>query len=96
MDDETRVNRYKEYRQSFIKEGSIVLNDSDESQLDVNATSSTLPIEEVIKSVQEDEMKVAFANNARRNRILKIAFKVAIAVIVIAGLVVLGYFAWRN
>lgn len=94
--DETRVNRYKEYRQSFIKEGSIVLNDSDEGQLDVNATSSTLPIEEVIKSVQEDEMKVAFANNARRNRILKIAFKVAIAVIVIAGLVVLGYFAWRN
>ena len=95
--EETRVSRYQEYRQSFIKEGAIPLETpEEETSLDVSATTSTLPIDEVIKSVQEEESKETTDLKIRRNHIIKIVVEVAIAVIIVAGLVVLGYFAWRT
>ena len=93
--DETRVNRYKEYRQSFIKEGAINLDDVDEElSTDRSLTTSTLPMEEVINAVQEEENQIAIKNNRKRNRIIKIVVEISVAVIVVVGLVILGIFAW--
>ena len=95
--DETRVSRYKEYRQSFIKEGSIVSDGSkDEDVIDLSATTSTLPIEDVIATVKQEEQGVKMSNRSRRNHIIKIVIEVSIAVLVVAGLVVLGILGWRN
>ena len=91
---ETRVSRYKEYRQSFIKEGSIVSDTVEEVDSDVSATTSTLPIDEVIDAVQEEQEKISFANNARRNHIIKLTIEISIAVLVVIGMIVLGIFAW--
>ena len=95
--DETRVSRYKEYRQSFIKEGAIPLETSEEeTNVDISATTSTLPMHEVINAVQEEESKLTESNKVRRNHIIKIVIEIAVAVLVVAGLVVLGIFAWRT
>ena len=94
--DETRVSRYKEYRQSFIKEGSIVSDASEDEEIDLSATTSTLPIDEVIDAVQHEEKSVKMSNRSRRNHIIKIVIEVSIALLVVAGLVVLGILGWRN
>ena len=93
--EETRVDRYKEYRQSFIKEGSIS-NESIRDEIDLRATTSTLPIEKVITAVQEEERQIAFMKSERRKNHIKLIVKFSVAVIVVAGLVVLGIFAWRK
>ena len=95
--DETRVSRYKEYRQSFIKEGAIPLETSEEeTNVDISATTSTLPMHEVINAVQEEESKLTETNKVRRGHTILIIVEIAIAVLVVAGLIVLGIFAWRT
>ena len=95
--DETRVSRYQEYRQSFIKEGAIPLETSEEeTSLDISATTSTLPMGEVISAAQEEENKLNDASRIRRNHIIKIVVEITVAVLVVVGLVVLGIFAWRT
>ena len=97
MEEETRVGRYKEYRQSFIKEGAISTEEQDgEVKSDFGATTSTLPMGEVLHAVQAENDKVIFSNHARRNHIIKIIVEISIVVLVVAGLVVLGIFAWRK
>lgn len=95
--DETRVSRYKEYRQSFIKEGAIPLESSeDETGADVSATTATLPMNEVINAVQEEESKLSESNKVRRNHTIRLVVEIVVAVLVVVGLVVLGIFAWRT
>ena len=93
--DDTRVNRYKEYRQSFIKEGSIsVEDDSSTTIVDISSTTSTLPMGQVISAVQEEEDKKNREQIVKRNRTIGIIIKIAVAVLLVAGLIVLGIFAW--
>ena len=95
--DETRVSRYKEYRQSFIKEGSISGDIyGEETSSDLSVTTSTLPMDEVISAVQEEERQVAFRNVTRRNFIIKLVVEISVAVLLVVGLVILGIFAWRK
>lgn len=95
--DETRVSRYQEYRQSFIKEGAIPLETpEDETSLDISATTSTLPIEQVINAAQEEEFKISESNKVRRKHIIILVVEITVAVLVVVGLIVLGIFAWRT
>ena len=95
--DETRVSRYKEYRQSFIKEGAINLETpEDEVGNEISATTSTLPMDEVIDAVQEEETRLSDSNRVRRKHIIRIVVEISIAVLVVVGLIVLGIFAWRT
>ena len=91
--DETRVNRYKEYRQSFIKEGSIPLETPVETQPIDKVTTSTLPRDEVLQAVKVEEVN---DNSIARRRVILIIVEIIISVAVVAGLVVLGIFAWGN
>ena len=94
--EETRVGRWREYRQSFIKEGSIV-SDGVETEEELSSnTTSNLPMEEVIDAVQKEQTEIAFSNNARRNHIIKTVLKISIAVLAVVGLIILGIFAWRK
>ena len=93
--EETRVDRYKEYRQSFIKEGSIS-NETNERKIDLKATTSTLPLEEVISAVQKEEQQISFLKTEKRKNTIKFIAKIAVAVIMVSALVVLGIFAWRK
>lgn len=93
--DETRVDRYKEYRRSFIKEGAIVSDASQGDEYnDVSSTTSTLPMGEVLDAVQEGEKEAAFLKQKRTKASLKLIIEIGIILLLIAGLVVLGIFAW--
>ena len=93
--DDTRVNRYKEYRQSFIKEGAITVGGSDDdSGRDLSTTTSTLPVQEVIGVVQEKDQEEDLLKKSVIRKRIKIIVEISVAVIIIAGLVVLGILAW--
>ena len=95
--DETRVSRYQEYRQSFIKEGAIPLaTPEEETSFDISSTTSTLPMGEVISAAQSEEAKIDEDKRIRRNHIIKIVAEITIATLVVVGLVILGIFAWRT
>ena len=91
--EETRVSRYQEYRESFIKEGSIVSDGQTNDEM--SATTSTLPMKEVINAIHHEEENVALAKRLRKKRIIKIVVEVSVVILLIAGLVILGIFAWR-
>ena len=93
--DETRVDRYRDYRRSFIKEGAIVSDASEGDEYsDVASTTSTLPMDKVIDAVQEGEKEAAFLKRKRTKASLKLVIEIGIVVLLIIGLVVLGIFAW--
>ena len=95
--EETRVNRYKEYRKSFIKEGAIESNGEEDVTIDVHTTStSTLSMNEVIDTVQGEMKKDDLQRSIRRKHIAIILLKVGISIVLFAGLAVLGYFAFRG
>ena len=95
--DETRVSRYQEYRQSFIKEGSIVSEEPvEETSFDLGATTSTLPMDEVINAVQEENKKEQIVKKEKRHANVKLIVEIVVATIIVAALVVLGIYAWGN
>ena len=95
--EETRVNRYKEYRKSFIKEGAIESNGEEDVTIDVHTTStSTLSMNEVIDTVQGEMKKDDLQRSIRRKHIAIILLKVGISIVLLAGLAALGYFAFRG
>ena len=95
--DETRVSRYQEYRQSFIKEGAIPLETpEEETSLDISSTTSTLPMKDVITAAQAEETKIDEDKRIKRNHTIRITIEIAVAVLVVVGLIILGIFAWRT
>ena len=95
--EETRVNRYKEYRKSFIKEGAIESNGEEDVTIDVHTTStSTLSMNEVIDTVQGEMKKDDLQRSIRRKHIAIILLKVGISIVLLTGLALLGYFAFRG
>lgn len=91
--EETRVAKYKKYRQSLSKDGSPVLEtpksskkkDASEKAMD---TTSTLPIDVVINSLDEDKKQVAFLRKRKWRRILLISACVLGGLLLIAGIIV--------
>ena len=80
---ETRVHKYKEYRESILNGGEIYNDKSDRFSLrhKKRDTSTILPMDEVIEKLVIDDDIVKRRKKAKRNFILK---NVAIALGVIA------------
>ena len=96
----SRVQKFKDYRNSLIKEETPVL-ETPKSPLDTanyrseKGTTSTLPMDQVIKSLQEDEQEVVFSKKRKRRTILMVVALSAGAVLLIAGIVVFAIIVWR-
>lgn len=96
----SRVQKFKDYRNSLIKEETPtletpILEPKKETQLSHKETTSTLPMDEVIQSLQNDEEEAVFLKQVKRKRIIFIASICGIAALVIAGFVVFGILVWR-
>lgn len=89
---ETRLNRFKEYRNSCLKDGSL-----NSSSLDLNRTTSfTLPLEDVIKVEQVAELKERIEKVNKLNKKLIIGLIISILCFIILGFVFFAYVAfWR-
>lgn len=102
---ETRVQKWKTYRDSLIKQEAqivepvggirdIEVKRSPKVESSTISATSTLPIAEVIKGINEEETNEKQKRNLKP--IIQIAIVVIIAIGVVTGLVFLGIWAFRG
>lgn len=97
----SRVQKFKEYRNSLIKEEAPNLEtpkSSANTEVEIigEDTTSTLPMDEVIKSINENEQELAIAKRQRTVAIVKWSLIITGIVLVIAAIVIFGIIVWRN
>ena len=97
----SRVQKFKEYRNSLIKEEAPDLEtpkSSANTEVEIigEDTTSTLPMDQVIKSINENEQELAIAKRQRTISIVKWTLIITGIVLVIAAIVIFGIIVWRN
>ena len=97
----SRVQKFKEYRNSLIKEEAPALETPKSSaNTDIEIigedTTSTLPMDEVIKSINENEQELAIAKRQRTVAIIKWSLISLGALLLIAGIVIFGIMVWSK
>ena len=89
----SRVQKFKEYRDSLIKEGAPVLGTTENNNGGVHnssifETTSTLPLDEVISALEVENKEDEFMKKAKKKRIISYVVFGAIIALVIAGIIV--------
>ena len=97
----SRVQKFKEYRNSLIKEEAPNLEtpkSSANTEVEIigEDTTSTLPMDEVIKSINENEQELAVAKRQRTLSIIKWTLIIGGIVLLVAGITIFGIIVWRN
>ena len=96
---ETRIEKYKKYRESLnevkvnSKTSEAIKNREYNVVTDKLNTTSTLPLDEVLGEINEEDETVSRKLITRKR--LQIAIVIAAALLLIAGIVVFGILAWR-
>ena len=96
---ETRTEKYKKYRESLneVKANSKTSEAVKMREYNVVTdklnTTSTLPLDEVLGEINEEDETVSRKLITRKR--LQIAIVIAAVVLLIAGIVVFGILAWR-
>lgn len=96
----SRVQKFKDYRNSLIKEETPTLETpksepKTQTQTISKETTSTLPMDEVIQSLQNDEDEAVFLKQVRRKKIIFIVSICAASLVLIGGIVIFGVLVWR-
>jgi len=99
--EETRIEKYKKYRDSIIKEDAITLETSNDKTFikerkKPSDTTSFLPIEEVYDATNQIEEQKRLEKKSKNKKILKYVLIVGGLLIVVALLVVIGIVIWRK
>ena len=98
----SRLEKYKEYRDSSIKEETpnMDLSKATEEVLNPSKSSmrntSTLPMDEVMKKIDQNSKDVVFLRKQRNKHILKVLFCILGTIVTIAAIVIIGILLWRN
>lgn len=93
-----RMERFKEYRKSMIKEDSAILVKTEEKENETSnnyQTTSTLPMDEVMQTIAHENREAVFVEKEKKRRVLRIVITVAIVVTVIVGIVLFAVLVWR-
>ena len=96
---ETRLEKYRKYRESLNEVKANSKNDIADEMRKANVvtekfnTTSTLPLDEVIGQINEENETVS--NKIITRKRVQIIIIAAIGVLLVAGMVVFGYFAFR-
>ena len=97
---QSRIERFKEYRNSIIKEGSVTFDESNEQDVPIESedfdTTSTLPMDEVIKNVSDNEREAIFINQQKKKKILRIVLTVLGLAILTAGIIIFAILVWKK
>lgn len=101
--EETRVSKYKDYRDSFTKADAQDINGVDDiisglsNHEDFSSTTNTLPIDEVIKEVDiQDKADEESRDRIRKQFNFKLVIGIAVATLLIASIIVVGIFLFRR
>ena len=95
----SRIQKFKDYRNSLIKEDAPVLSTPENDDLNTNSdvfeTTSTLPMDQVMSALNESEDEVVFIKKAKRRRfIINLLITIGI-LIVVACIVVFAVILFR-
>ena len=97
---QSRIERFKEYRNSIIKEGSVTFDESNEQDIPIESedfdTTSTLPMDEVMKNVNDNEREAIFINQQKKKKILRIVLTVTGLVVLTAGIIIFAILVWKK
>jgi len=98
--EETRVKKYQQYREGGIEETPKEYVPFDNTKdvnekKDILGTTSTLPINEVLKEASKNSEREKMISKENKKRILKYVLFGVLAVAVVVGLVIFGIYAWR-
>ena len=97
---ETRLEKYRKYRESLNEVKANSKSDAANEMRKANVvtekfnTTSTLPLDEVIGQINEENETVS--NKIITRKRIQIIIVVAVGILLIAGIVVFGYFAFRG
>lgn len=92
---ETRVSKYKDYRNSLIKDGSVSFETPSQNQDYINrTTTSTLPMDEVLKTLETPQEEVVFSKNRRKQKVLLIGGLSLLGVLLITGIIIFAVIAF--
>ena len=97
---ETRLEKYRKYRESLneakVNSKNEVANEMRKTNVVTEKfnTTSTLPLDEVIGQINEENGTVS--NKIITRKRIQIIIIVAVGVLLVAGMVVFGYFAFRG
>ena len=98
--EETRVNKYKEYRSQLIREGAPKLTDnriSNDSSLGDTLNTQPLPINEVYDQLDQDEREQeGLLLLEKKKMILKYTFLGIFLLLLAAAIVIFAIFAFRK
>lgn len=98
--EETRVNKYKEYRSQLIRDGAPKLTDnriSSDSSLGDTLNTQPLPINEVYDQIAEEEREQeAMLVLEKKKMILKYTFLGIFLLLLTAAIVIFAIFAFRK
>ncbi len=93
----TRVEKYKGYRAKLISEGDPVYKSAKEGISNTFMTSSTLPIKEVYKTLEEEERKEnALLEHQKKQALIRNIFIGIGLGLVAIGLIIFAIFAFKN
>lgn len=89
---ETRVKKYKEYRDEIMAEADVSLDSAIDypNKKHMRDTSTILPMDQVIEKLVIDESEVKRQKKIKRNIVLRNLFFGAIIALIIIALVVVG------
>ena len=95
----SRIERFKEYRNSLIKEDSTSIQKpvtaNKNVEVDTYETTSTLPMDEVIESLKEDTRAEDFLKSEKKRKIYLIIIWSAVAVVLAAAIILFAILVWR-
>ncbi len=95
----SRIERFKEYRNSLIKEDSTSIQKpvtaNKNVEVDTYETTSTLPMDEVIESLKEDTRAEDFLKSEKKRKIYLIIIWSAVAVVLVAAIILFAILVWR-
>ena len=97
----SRVQKFKDYRNSLIKEETPDLEtpkSSANTEVEIigEDTTSTLPMDEVIKSINENEQELATAKRQRTIAIIKWTLIIGGILLLVTGIVIFGIKVWSK
>jgi len=95
----SRIERFKEYRNSLIKEDSTSIQKpvttNKNVEVDTYETTSTLPMDEVIESLKEDTRAEDFLKSEKKRKVYLIIIWSAVAVVLVAAIILFAILVWR-
>jgi len=97
--NQTRVSKYQDYRSSLIREGteSFKVETKHPSRYtNTDSVTSTLPIEQVMEQIKEENSEVTFYKRKIKKKYLTISIIVCVAIIAVSIILIIAILLWRK